>query len=123
MGTAMAIPPPPRIPREPIPFHVDGIIEIQRSAQLWARLAVLASVLTGAIFLFLAWNGLVPWLLAIPFFLAPLLPIGGRPRNRCGTSCCAPSMTKKDAEPIPVGAALQRFFRATDSNRLGRWRE
>lgn len=70
----------PRIPHEPIPFYVDGLMDIQKRAAFWARLAVIVSLLVAVIVLWAAWDARIPWLLAIPVFLAPLVPIAAQTR-------------------------------------------
>lgn len=70
----------PRIPHERIPFYVDGLLDIQKRAAFWARTAVIGSLLVAVIVLWAAWDARIPWLLAIPVFLAPLLPIAAQTR-------------------------------------------
>ncbi len=72
--------PPPRIPQERIPFYVDGLMDIQKRALFWSRLAVYASVLVSLVVLWAAWNSLIPLYVAIPVFLTPLLPIAAQTR-------------------------------------------
>ncbi len=76
----MARLPAPRIPDEPIPFYVDGMLDIQKRALFWARSAVIASFLVAIIVLWAAWDARIPWPLAAPVFLAPLLPIAAQTR-------------------------------------------
>lgn len=72
--------PPPRIPQERIPFYVDGLMDLQKRALFWSRLAVYASVLVCLVVLWAAWNSLIPLYIAIPIFLTPLLPIAAQTR-------------------------------------------
>lgn len=75
----MALPKPP-VPTERIPFYVDGVLDIQKRAVFWARLAVWANVLVCLVILWAAWDRLIPLYIAIPIFLTPLLPIAAQTR-------------------------------------------
>lgn len=76
----MPRPPAVPVPSRRIPFHVDAVLDIQKRALFWARLAVLASVLVCLVVLWAAWNSRIPLYLAIPIFLTPLLPIAAQTR-------------------------------------------
>jgi hypothetical protein len=76
----MPQPPPPPIPSTQIPFYVDGVMDIQRRALFWARLAVWVSVLVCIVVLWATWNGHIPLYIAIPIFLTPILPIAAQTR-------------------------------------------
>lgn len=70
----------PKIPSGPVPIHLDGLVALQQKSLFWARLATLVSVLTAFTFLLLALFGEVRWLIALPFFLFPLVPIAAETR-------------------------------------------
>lgn len=74
------LPVQPKIPDEPVPLHLTGLIQVHDKAVFWARLATAASVVTAAAFLALALFGSVRWIVAVPFFLAPLIPISAETR-------------------------------------------
>lgn len=70
----------PKIPDEPVPFYLPGVVELQKKAAFWTRLATGASVVTALVFLWLALWGELRWLYALPFFVLPLVPIAAETR-------------------------------------------
>lgn len=70
----------PKIPDEPVPIQLPGLIELQAKAAFWTRLATGVSVVTAATFLGLALYTELRWLIALPFFVAPLVPIAAETR-------------------------------------------
>jgi hypothetical protein len=70
----------PKIPSEPVPLYLEGIIEVHSKAAFWARFATGASVLAAGTFMALALLGHISLLVGLPFFLAPLIPIAAETR-------------------------------------------
>lgn len=70
----------PKIPAEPVAIYLEGLVALQAKAAFWTRLATAVTVVSGAVFLGLALYGRVPWLIALPFFLAPMVPIAAETR-------------------------------------------
>lgn len=70
----------PKVPDEPVPFYLGGVVELQQKAVFWTRLATAASVLTAFVFLALALYQEVRWLVALPFFVLPFIPIAAETR-------------------------------------------